>query len=112
LLHDLRAAPEAIAADMRRGSPAFSHELLLDARFVSCLGLAKSTHNIVKDAECGRYRDTIRLWRTTALDDKERTQFNRMAKLRDIDVHHGLSHGGALATFIPARVSKNGMYRR
>jgi hypothetical protein len=41
------------------------------------------------------------------LDLKGRTQFNKMTKLRDIDVHHGRSDGKALPTMIPIEHSSD-----
>jgi hypothetical protein len=41
------------------------------------------------------------------LDHTGRTQFNKMMKLRDDDVHHGRSDGKTLATMIPIERSSD-----
>jgi hypothetical protein len=100
-LRHLRAARKDIAQELRRGRSGYEPNLLLDTFFFSCLGLAKSAYNIVKDAERGRFQPSIHSWRVNGLDHKGRTQFNRMMKLRDIDVHHGRSEGVVLSAMIP-----------
>jgi hypothetical protein len=57
--------------------------------------------NIIKNGQGGRYNGAISSWRINVLDDAGRTQFDRMMKLRDIDVHQGKSDGKALAAMIP-----------
>jgi hypothetical protein len=83
---------------MRRARPISDPDPRFDTFFFSCLGLAKSAYYIMDDR---RYRDAIRSWRMNVLDLKGRTQFNRMMRLRDNDVHQGRSDGKTLATRIP-----------
>ena len=97
----LRCVPTEIAADLRRGRPISDSDLRLDTFFFSCLGLSKSAYYIISDDQGGRYRDAIHSWKMNVLDQKGRTQFNRMMKLRDKDVHQGRSDGKTLATLIP-----------
>jgi hypothetical protein len=106
-LHHLRQVPEEIAADMRRARPVSNPDLRLDTFFFSCLGLCKSAFNIIKDGRGGRYKGAINSWRENVLDDPGRTQFDRMMKLRDIDVHQGKSDGKALAVMIPIERSSD-----
>jgi hypothetical protein len=100
-LRYLRHAPTEIAADLRRARPLSDPDLLLSTFFFSCLGLAKSAYYIIKDDQGGRYRDAIHSWRMNVLDDRGRKQFNRMTRLRDNDVHRGISDGKTLAKAIP-----------
>jgi len=100
-LRYLRHVPTEIAADLRRAPSVSDPDLRLDTFFFSCLGLAKSAYYIIKDDQGGRYRDAIHSWRMNVLNDKGRTQFNRMMTLRNNDVHHGRSDGKTLATMIP-----------
>jgi hypothetical protein len=97
----LRQVPEQIALDMRRTRPISNPDLRLDMFFFSCLGLCKSAFNIIKNGQGGRYKGAIKSWRMNVLDDAGRTQFDRMMKLRDIDVHQGQSDGKALGAMIP-----------
>ena len=97
----LRNVRTEIAADMRRARPIGDRDLRLDTFFFSFLGLAKSAYNIIYDDQAGLYRDAIHSWRMNVLDYKGRTQFNRMMKLRDKDVHQGRSEGETLPTMIP-----------
>jgi hypothetical protein len=103
----LRQLPTEIAPDLRRARPISDPDLRLDTFFFSCLGLAKSAYYITRDDQGGRYRDAIHSWRMNVLDDKGRTQFNRMMRLRDSDVHQGRSDGKTLATMIPIERSSN-----
>lgn len=98
-LGHLRQVPTEIAADLRRARTVNDPDLRLDTFFFSCLGLSQSAFYII-DQET-RHKDAIRSWRMNALDEKGRTQFNRMMSLRDNDVHHGRSDGKTLATMIP-----------
>jgi hypothetical protein len=104
----LRHVPIEIAADLRRARPISDPDPRLDTFFFSSLGLAKSAYYIIKDDQGGRYRDAIHSWRINVLDHRGRTQFNRMMKLRDNDVHQGKSDGKALATLIPIERSIDG----
>jgi hypothetical protein len=97
----LRHAPTEIAADQRRARPLIDSDLLLSTFFFSCLGLAKSAYYIIKDDQDGRYKNAIHSWRMNVLDFSGRRRFNRMMKLRDIDVHQGRSDGKTLAKAIP-----------
>jgi hypothetical protein len=97
----LRQVPGEIAQDMRRARPVSNPDLRLDTFFFSCLGLCKSAFNIIRNGQGGRYKDAIRSWRENVLDDAGLTHFDRMMKLRDIDVHQGQSDGKALAAMIP-----------
>jgi hypothetical protein len=103
----LRHVPTEIAADLRRARPISDPDLRLDTFFFSCLGLSKSAYYIIRDDQGGRYRDAIHSWRMNVLDDKGRTQFSRMMRLRDSDVHQGRSDGKTLATLIPIERSSN-----
>lgn len=103
----LRHVPTEIAADLRRARPVSHPDLRLDTFFFSCLGLAKSAFYIIRDAQEGRCRDAIHSWRMNVLDQRGRTQFNRMMRLRDNDVHHGRSAGKTLATLIPIERSSD-----
>jgi hypothetical protein len=100
LLNYLRQVPGEIALDMRRARPVSNPNLRLDTFFFSCLGLCKSAFNIVENGQGDRYKGAINSWRMK-LDDMGRTQFDRMMKLRDIDVHQGKSDGKALGAMIP-----------
>jgi hypothetical protein len=100
-LRYLRTMPKEIAADLRRGRPINDPDLRLDTFFFACLSLAKSAFYIVEGDQGGLYEDAIHSWRMNVLDLKGRTQFNRMMKLRDIDVHQGRSDGNTLGTMIP-----------
>lgn len=95
-LRCLRHVPTEIAADLR-----------LDTFFFSCLGLSKSAYYIIMRDQRGRYRDAIHSWRMNVLDHRGRTQFNRMMRLRDNDVHQGHSDGKTLATLIPIEHSSD-----
>jgi hypothetical protein len=103
----LRQVPTEIAADLRRACPISDPDLRLDTFFFSCLGLSKSAYYIIMDDQGGRYRDAIHSWRVNVLDLKGRTQFNRMMRLRDTDVHQGRSDGKTLATMIPIERSND-----
>jgi hypothetical protein len=106
-LRYLRRVPAEIAADLRQARPISDPDLRLDTFFFSCLGLSKSAYYIIKDDQGGRYRDAIHSWRMNTLDQRGRTQFNRMKRLRDNDVHQGRSDGKTLATLIPIERSSN-----
>jgi hypothetical protein len=97
----LRQVPAEIAAELRRARGTSDPDLRLDTLFFSCLGLAKSAYNIIMDDSGNRYRDAIHSWRMNVLDDRGRRQFNRMMRLRDIDVHQGRSDGTTLPAMIP-----------
>jgi hypothetical protein len=96
----LRQVPAEIALEMRRACTVEIPDLRLDTFFFSCLGLCKSAFNIIENGQGDRYKGAINCWRLK-LDDTCRTQFDRMMKLRDIDVHQGKSDGKALGTMIP-----------
>jgi hypothetical protein len=96
----LRQVPGEIAADMRRARPVSNPDLRLDTFFFSCLGLCKSAFNIIENGQGDRYKGAIRNWRENVLDDTGRTQFDRMMKLRDIDVHQGKSDTKMLGAMI------------
>jgi hypothetical protein len=83
----LRQVPAQIAADQRRARPVSFPDIRLDTFFFACLGLAKSAYYIIRDGQGGRHKGGINSWRENVLDDTGRTQFDRMMKLRDIDVH-------------------------
>lgn len=100
-LRCLRQVPAEIAADLRRARPVSDPDLRLDTFFFSCLGFSKSAYYIILDDQGGRHRGSIHSWRMNVLDHRGRTQFNRMMRLRDNDVHHGRSDGETLATMIP-----------
>jgi hypothetical protein len=100
-LRYLRHVPTDIAADLRRARPLSDPDLLLNTFFFSCLGLAKSAYYIIKDDQGGRYRDAIHSWRMNVLDHRGRAQFKKMMKLRDDDVHRGISDGKTLEKLIP-----------
>lgn len=100
-LRCLRHVPTEIAADLRRARPISDPDLRLDTFFFSCLGLSKSAYYIVMNDQGSRYKDAIHSWRMNVLDHRGRTQFNRMMRLRDNDVHQGRSDGKTLATLIP-----------
>jgi hypothetical protein len=100
-LRYLRQVPTQIALDNRRARPVSVPDIRLDTFFFACLGLSKSAFNIVRNGQGGRYKGAIRNWREHVLDDMGRKQFDRMMKLRDIDVHHGQSDGKTLAAMIP-----------
>lgn len=97
----LRRVPLEIAADLRRPRPVSDSDPRLDTFFFACLGLAKSAYYIVRDDQGGRNKNAINSWRLNVLDHKGRTQFNRMMRLRDNDVHYGRSDSKALSTLIP-----------
>jgi hypothetical protein len=101
MLHHLRQVPAEIAVDMRRARAVSNPDLRLDTFFFSCLGLCKSSFNIIREGQGGRYKNAIGRWRDNVLDDKGRTHFDRMMKLRDKDVHQGQSDGKALGAMIP-----------
>ena len=103
----LRQVPAEIAADLRQARKISHPDLRLDTFFFSCLGLAKSAYYIIKDDQGSRYRDAIHSWRMNVLNHKGRTQFNRMMKLRDNDVHQGRSDGRILATMMPIERSSD-----
>jgi hypothetical protein len=100
ILSYLRQVPKDIAADLRRARSISDPNLGLDAFFFSCLSLAKSAYYIIKDDQGRRYADAIHSWRMN-VDLKGRAQFNKMMKLRDIDVHQGRSEGKTHETMIP-----------
>jgi hypothetical protein len=97
----LRQVPAQIALDLRRARILCNPDIRLDTFLFSCLGLCKSAFNIIRNGQGGRYKDAIRSWRENVLDETGRTQFDRMTKLRDIDVHQGQSDGKALGAMIP-----------
>jgi len=101
----LRQIPREIALDLRRAHPIGDSDLRLDTFFFSCLGLSQSAYYIINDDH--GYKDAIHSWRMNVLDDMGRAQFNKMMKLRDNDVHHGLSDGKTLATMIPIERSSD-----
>ena len=108
----LRQVPSEIAADLRQARTISHPDLRLDTFFFSCLSLAKSAYYIIKDDQGGRYRNAIHSWRMNVLDQDGRTQFNKMTKLRDIDVHQGRSDGSTLVAMIPIeRSSGNDVWR-
>jgi hypothetical protein len=75
-----------------------NQDLRLDTFFFSCLGLAQSAFYIISN---GPFKNAIRHWRMTSLDDRGRARLNKMMNLRDTDVHHGLSEGRALPAMMP-----------
>jgi hypothetical protein len=97
----LRQVPAQIALDQRRARPLSIPDIRLDTFFFACLGLSKSAFNIIRNGQGGRYKGAISSYREHVLDDKGRMQFDRMMKLRDIDVHQGESDGTTLAAMIP-----------
>jgi hypothetical protein len=99
----LRLAPREIAKYMRRARPIADPGLGLDTFFFSCLGLSKSAFYIILTER--RNRPAVRNWQMNVLDQKGRTQFKRMLKLRDNDVHFGISDGKTLPTLIPIEPS-------
>jgi hypothetical protein len=90
--------PTEIARDLRRGRTISDPDLRLDTFFFACLGLAKSAYYVVDHGSA--YTQAIHSWRMNVLDHKGRTQFNRMMRLRDIDVHQGRTDGQTLAAMI------------
>jgi hypothetical protein len=106
-LHYLHQVPGEIALDLRRARAVSNPDLRLDTFFFSCLGLCKSAFNIIRNGQGGRYKGAIARWRDNVLDDKGRTNFDRMMKLRDKDVHQGQSDGKALAAMIPIERSND-----
>jgi hypothetical protein len=107
MLHHLREVPGKIAVDMRRARAIENPDLRLDTFFFSCLGLCKSAFNIIKDGQGDRYQGAINNWRKNVLGDTGRTHFDRMMRLRDIDVHQGKSDGKALGAMIPIERSSD-----
>jgi hypothetical protein len=102
-LAHLRQVPAEIALDMRRARPVNTPDVRFDTFFFAYLGLAKSAFYIL--AKQPLYKEPIRHWRATVLDQRARTQFNRMMDLRDLDVHYGESDGKALPAMIPIKRS-------
>jgi len=100
-LGHLRHVPAQIALDQRRARPLRIPDIRLDTFFFACLGLSKSAFNIIRNGQGGRCKGAISSWRENVLDDTGRMQFDRMMKLRDIDVHQGESDGKTLAAMIP-----------
>jgi hypothetical protein len=96
----LRTMPKEIAADLRKGRPLSDPDLRLDTFFFACLSLAKSAYYVLEGEQGRIYKDAIHSWRMNVLDAKGREQFNRMMRLRDIDVHQGRSDGKTLGTMI------------
>jgi hypothetical protein len=88
---------------LRRARTIDNQDLRLDTFFFSCLGLAQSAFYIISN---GPYKNAIRHWRMTSLDDRGRARMNKMMNLRDTDVHHGLSEGKTLPAMIP--IERNG----
>jgi hypothetical protein len=95
----LRQVPTEIAKELRRARPITDLDLGLNTFFFSCLGLSKSAYYIVMSDRPSR--PAVRSWQMNVLDQRGRTQFNRMMNLRDNDVHHGISDGKTLPTLIP-----------
>jgi hypothetical protein len=103
LLCHLRMALKDIASDLRRSSHEITdRDVRLDAFFFSCLGLAKSAYNIIRSA----HGPAVRSW-LDVLSTKDRAQFEKTMKLRDIDVHQGKPIGKALATMIPIELHRD-----
>jgi hypothetical protein len=101
ILGNLLEVPAQIAIEMRRARQVSNPDIRLDTYFFACLSLAKSAYYIIEGDQGGSYEDAIHSWRMNVLDYKGRTQFNRMMKLRDIDVHQGKSESEMLGTMIP-----------
>ena len=89
LLGYLRSLPRKIARDMR-SRPNGDYRLALETFFSACLGAARSSHYILWETGGQQFKKLESNWRNSTLDEKGRTRFKRMLKLRDDDVHYGV----------------------
>jgi hypothetical protein len=101
LCMQLHSLSEDIARDMRRRAGG-DYRLPLETYFSACLNAARSCFFTLARTGGAQFKNISSQWRTNALDQKARSQFNSMCNLRDRDVHFGEIDAATLPKMVEA----------